>query len=109
MEILNFLVEIILHDDFDQKVKNFHDEMDLHHSYKKKRVLHKQPSLFRTAVYSGFHFPTKYYTKLCNLADPFLRNCIPKIAFQCQTFNLQKNTKKSDKISTSTKGRRHEI
>ena len=26
----------ILHDDFDQKVKNTHDEMDLHHSYKKK-------------------------------------------------------------------------
>ena len=30
----------ILYDDFDQKVKNIHDEMDLHHSYKKKRVLH---------------------------------------------------------------------
>ena len=29
----------ILYDDFDQKVKNSHDEMDLHHSYKKKRVL----------------------------------------------------------------------
>ena len=28
----------ILNDDFDQKVKNIHDEMDLHHSYKKKRV-----------------------------------------------------------------------
>ena len=28
----------ILYDDFDQKVKNIHDEMDLHHSYKKKRV-----------------------------------------------------------------------
>ena len=27
---------IILYDDFDQKVKNIHDEMDLHHSYKKK-------------------------------------------------------------------------
>ena len=26
----------ILYDDFDQKVKNIHDEMDLHHSYKKK-------------------------------------------------------------------------
>ena len=30
----------ILYDDFDQKVKNIHDEMDLHHSYKKKRVTH---------------------------------------------------------------------
>ena len=29
----------ILYDDFDQKVKNIHDEMDLHHSYKKKRVI----------------------------------------------------------------------
>ena len=29
----------ILYDDFDQKVKNIHDEMDLHHSYKKKGVL----------------------------------------------------------------------
>ena len=28
----------ILYDDFDQKVKNIHDEMDLHHSYKKKLV-----------------------------------------------------------------------
>ena len=28
----------ILYNDFDQKVKNIHDEMDLHHSYKKKRV-----------------------------------------------------------------------
>ena len=28
----------ILYDDFDQKVKNIRDEMDLHHSYKKKRV-----------------------------------------------------------------------
>ena len=26
----------ILYDDFDQKVKNIHDEMDLHHSYRKK-------------------------------------------------------------------------
>ena len=26
----------ILYDDFDQKVKNIHDEMDLHHSYKKE-------------------------------------------------------------------------
>ena len=25
--------------DFDQKVKNIHDEMDLHHSYIKKRVM----------------------------------------------------------------------
>ena len=28
----------ILYDDFNQKVKNIHDEMDLHYSYKKKRV-----------------------------------------------------------------------
>ena len=28
----------ILYDDFDQNVKNIHDEMALHHSYKKKRV-----------------------------------------------------------------------
>ena len=28
----------ILYDDFDQKVTNIHDEMDLHHCYKKKRV-----------------------------------------------------------------------
>ena len=28
----------ILYYDFDQKVKNIHDEMDLHHSYKKKSV-----------------------------------------------------------------------
>ena len=29
----------ILYDDFDQKVKNIHDEMDLHRYYKKKRVV----------------------------------------------------------------------
>ena len=29
----------ILYDDFDQEGKNIHDEMDLHHSYKKKRAL----------------------------------------------------------------------
>ena len=28
----------ILYDDFDQNVKNIHDEMDLHHSYKKKEA-----------------------------------------------------------------------
>ena len=28
----------ILYDDFAQKVKNIHDEMDLHHSYKIKSV-----------------------------------------------------------------------
>ena len=27
----------ILYDDFDRKVKNIHDEMNLHHSYKKKK------------------------------------------------------------------------
>ena len=31
----------ILYDDLNQKVKNIHDEMDLHHSYKKKRLLLK--------------------------------------------------------------------
>ena len=29
----------ILYDDFDQKVKNIHDEMDLHYSYKKKKLV----------------------------------------------------------------------
>ena len=28
----------MLYDDFDQKVKNIHDEMNLHHSYIKKSV-----------------------------------------------------------------------
>ena len=28
----------VLYDDFDEKVKNIHDEMDLHHSYKEKGV-----------------------------------------------------------------------
>ena len=27
----------MFYDDFDQKVKNIHDEMDLHPSYKKKK------------------------------------------------------------------------
>ena len=29
----------MLYDDFDQKVKHIHDEMDLHYSYIKKRVV----------------------------------------------------------------------
>ena len=29
----------ILYDDFDQKVKNIHDEMDLHHSYEKQACI----------------------------------------------------------------------
>ena len=32
----------ILYDDFDQKVKNIHDEMDLHHFYKKKACTEKE-------------------------------------------------------------------
>ena len=28
----------IFHDDFPRKVKNIHDEMEKHHSYKKKHV-----------------------------------------------------------------------
>ena len=37
----------ILYDDFDQKVKNIHDEMDLHHSSKKKaRRLKSSQSYF---------------------------------------------------------------
>ena len=35
----------ILYDDFDQKVKNIRDEVDLHLSYKKKRVFIK-PSTY---------------------------------------------------------------
>ena len=31
----------ILYDDFDKKVKNIHDEMYLHHSYKKKEACSK--------------------------------------------------------------------
>ena len=34
--ILSDIVIIVLYDDFDQKVKNIHNEMDLNHSYKKK-------------------------------------------------------------------------
>ena len=29
----------ILYDDFDQKVDNIHDEMDIHHSYKRKACM----------------------------------------------------------------------
>ena len=30
----------ILFDDFDQKIQNIHDDMDLHHSYKKKACMY---------------------------------------------------------------------
>ena len=36
----------ILYDDFDQKVKNIHDKMDLHHSYKKRSVYNNGRGLF---------------------------------------------------------------
>ena len=35
----------ILYDDFDQKVKNIHDEMDLHHSCKKKACIRQMYKL----------------------------------------------------------------
>ena len=44
----------ILYDDFDQKVKNIHDEMDLHHSYKKKRVYHNAITLENKRELTGF-------------------------------------------------------
>ena len=34
----------ILYDDFDQKVKNIHDEMDLHHSYKYRSHVNPPPA-----------------------------------------------------------------
>ena len=39
----------ILYDDFDEKVKNIHDEMDLQHSYKKKAcsLIESSPSFGR--------------------------------------------------------------
>ena len=37
----------ILYDDFDQKVKNIHDEMDLHHSYKIKSVYFTMKEIFK--------------------------------------------------------------
>ena len=37
----------ILYVDFDKKVKNIHDEMDLHHSYKKKRVVVETYDLYQ--------------------------------------------------------------
>ena len=33
------MLTILIYDDFDQNVKNIHDEVDLHHTYKKKRVI----------------------------------------------------------------------
>ena len=46
----------IFYDDFEKKVKNIHDEMELHHSYKKKRVFssrfsgRKRNNLFKKLV-----------------------------------------------------------
>ena len=34
-----YVICYILYDDFDQKVKIIHDDMDLHHSYKKSVYL----------------------------------------------------------------------
>ena len=37
---------------------------------------------FLTFSCKSLKFPTKWYTKLCNLVDPFLRNCVTKSNFQ---------------------------
>ena len=58
----------ILYDDFDQKVKNIHDEMDLHHFYKKKRVWSSYayiwkfsvPKLKNAGPYSGLFCAVKF-------------------------------------------------
>ena len=52
----------ILYDDFEQKVKNIHDEMDLHHSYKKKRV-HVHYGSFRCLALPNFSLrhPTLFF------------------------------------------------
>ena len=39
----------ILYDNFGQKVKNIHDEMDLHHSYKK------------ACIWQGIKYATEVY------------------------------------------------
>ena len=47
---------------------------------------------FLTFLSKSLKFPTKWYTKLCNLVDPFLRNCITKLNFQYLKKNWTKKT-----------------
>ena len=44
----------ILYDDLNQKVKNIHDEMDLHHSYKKKAFTPKGSVSGTVCVYQKY-------------------------------------------------------
>ena len=45
-----------------------------------------------TFSYKSLKFSTKWYTKLCILVDPFLRNCVAKTNFR--SFFLKKGNKK---------------
>ena len=41
----------MLYDDFDQKVTNIHDEMDLHHSYIKKKKCTLEYSFIKKGIH----------------------------------------------------------
>ena len=60
----------ILYDDFDQKVKNIHDEMDLHHSYIKKRVRSLYPAKI-TKINSDRVKTFSKHSPLCNATRDF--------------------------------------
>ena len=54
----------ILYDDFDEKVKNIHDEMDLQHSYKKKSVYFTKSSIKSKISVSQIFFLYSLYSIL---------------------------------------------
>ena len=62
----------MFYDDFDQKVKNIHDEMDLHHSYKKKKAcmwfLDLFSSLLSLNIRMGTEESVNIYWPFCHLA-----------------------------------------
>ena len=68
----------ILYDDFDQNVKKIHDEMDLHHSYKKKGFIN---SLFLLATnkddvclvcVTEQHYVSIFFTRIWSVCKPLL-------------------------------------
>ena len=78
----------ILYVEFDQKVKNIHDEMDLHHSYKKKRVflinnIYINKKTFIRPTLKSCLFPVDRMAK--NNSTRYIRYFRNKVAYQPRT------------------------
>ena len=70
----------ILYDDFDQKVKNIHDEMDFHHSYKKKCVSRALSIFLKGPPYRGGSIVQTHGREIKNTLPRRCNNSLPPIS-----------------------------